>query len=354
MFEGPAKARISRQAVSKIASDLVQFGEGQSKPVKLPSERELAERFLVSRRVIRLAVELLERKNLVMRKHGSGNYVLPKKFSLNSAYLIIPGDLKAEDPFYSSLIGQMMLYSREHQIQLIPIRLGGDLLLNKEVPGVLLGKIPQEGVRDLTRRLATVVALTDLSCEGCCQVIYDDFAIGQEAARQLAEHGHRRVLVLAGPQMSYASARQRVEGFRSEASRAGVGFLVQEGKMNWRSGYELMKSYLTLPQAAGSVSAVFAGNDWMAAGAMQAILASGLRVPEDISVIGCDDVPLAAELVPPLATFRLDVGTLVEQTFLALEQVWRLALPKKIVLPAKFVKRESLGERQAGGQIEKE
>ena len=116
------KTRISRRLVAKIASQLTSLVEGQSKPVKLPSERELAEKFDISRRGIRLAIRILENKNLVVRKHGSGNYLIPSRFSVEATYLIIPAELKVDDPFYSSLISQLTLYGREHQIQLVPIR----------------------------------------------------------------------------------------------------------------------------------------------------------------------------------------------------------------------------------------
>ncbi len=325
--------------MGRAASELALLAEGESKPVKLPAERELAQKFNLSRRGIRLALQLLERRGLLISKHGSGNYLLGKKFSLSTAYLFIPGELKAEDPFYSSLIGQLMIYGREHQIQLVPMRLEGELLLNKEWPGILLGKVSGERLGRLAGEVGTLVAMADLGTDVCCQIFFDDFGIGQEAARRLAECGHRHVLVLAGPQGQYAAARQRLEGFKLEAGRVGLGVVVREGKMNWRGGYELMKEFL---HEGHRVSGVFASNDWMAAGALQAMAEAGLRVPEDMSLIGCDDVPLASELAPGLATFRLDVGQFVEQTFATLEQAWRLQLPKKIVLAAKFVERESL------------
>jgi len=337
------KPRISRAAVAKVAGELVQFAEGQNKPVRLPPERELAEKFGLGRRGIRLAVQLLERKGLVLRKHGSGNYLIPKQYSLSTVYLVIPGEVKTEDPFYSSLIGQLTLYAREHQIQLLPVRLDRTVLLNRQTPGILLAKIGREALEDLAGNLSTLVAMTDLGTDRCCQIFFDDHAIGQEAARQVHRFGHEHALILAGPG-HLPSARQRSEGFRSEAARLGMGVTSLEGKMNWRSGYELMAEYL---RQTGSrpVSVAFASNDWMAAGALQAMVQAGVRVPEDMSLVGCDDIPLASELVPPLATFRLDTGQFVEQTFIALEQAWRLRLPKNIVLSAEFVLRESLGEK---------
>lgn len=343
MAKGALRIRISRQAVARLASELAQFAEGQSKPVKLPSERDLAKKFGVGRRTIRLAVDLLEKQNLLARKHGSGNYLLPRKFALAAAYLIIPAELKVQDPFYSSLIGQLTLYARENQIQLIPVRLDGPVLFSKDLPGILLAKVPEERLAELASSVQSLIAMTDLNSDVCCQVFYDDFAVGQDACRQMAQFGHQHVLVLAGPQWQYTPARQRVEGFRAAAARMGMGYTVREGKMNWRSGYDLMAAYLR-EEGIKRMTGVFAANDWMAAGAMQAIIQAGLKVPGNLSLVGCDDVPLASELEPPLATFRLDIAQLVEQTFAGLEQSWRLQLPKKIVLGGKFVYRPSLGE----------
>ena len=242
MVRDTLKIRISRKTVSRVASELAVLAEGQSKPVRLPSERELAQKFNLRRRGIRLAVELLERRGLLISKHGSGNYLLGKKFSLSTAYLFIPGELKAEDPFYSSLIGQLMMYGREHQIQLVPMRLEREVVLNKEWPGILLGKVPGERLGRLAGEVRTLVAMGDLGTDLCCQIFFDDFGIGQEAARRLGEFGHRHVLMLAGPQGQFAAARQRLEGF-SGGGRGGVGGGGSGGKMNWRGGYELMKDF---------------------------------------------------------------------------------------------------------------
>ncbi|MFA5864527.1 MAG: substrate-binding domain-containing protein [Phycisphaerae bacterium] len=336
MVKNSSKQKISRRIVEKLAGDLAQLGTSEVKPLKLPAERELAKKFILSRRAIRLAIGLLETRDLVERRHGSGNYLLPKKFSLNAAYLVIPPDIKADDIFYNSMVGRLTLYARAHQINLLPIQMDKNILLNKEMPGILPAGVSSEQVKELTSALRSVVAMVDLNSDICCQIFFDDYGIGQEAARRIAELGHRDSLMLTGP------GCQRVEGFRAQAMREGLGVVVYEGEMNWRGGYELMKEYLNKAEAERTASAVFASNDWMAAGAMQAIVQAGLNVPEDFSLVGCDNVPLASELVPSLSTFHLDPALLVEQTFLTLEQTWRLQLPKKIILPARFIPRESL------------
>jgi DNA-binding LacI/PurR family transcriptional regulator len=149
-------------------------------------------------------------------------------------------------------------------------------------------------------------------------------------------------LLLAGPD-DFASARDRLTGFREVSQTQNLNLTVRQGSMNWRGGYDLMTDYLQNTNAVSRATAVFAANDWMAAGALQAIIQKGLCVPTDLALLGCDDIPLAADLEPPLATFRLDVARWVEQTFVALEQIWRLELPGKIVLPAAFIDRPSIG-----------
>jgi DNA-binding LacI/PurR family transcriptional regulator len=335
------KTRISRETVEEIARALARMAEGENKPVPLPPERELAKIFKVGRRAVRLAIDQLVKRNMVVCKQGSGNTLLPSGLSVSSVFLLIPAEIKPDDPIYSALISQFTLYAREHQIQLQPIRMDRSVVLNNEYPAILLGKLPVEELVELTRRLKTIVSLADVGSEKCCQIYYDDYAIGKQAGVELLQRGHRRVLVLAGPQ-EYASARDRLAGIRGTAEMVGLELTVLEGKMNWRGGYELMNRYLSECAVEKRATAVFASNDWMAAGALQAMVKAGLRVPEDMSLLGCDDVSLAKELEPALATFRLDIGRWVEQVFVALEQVWRLKLPEKILLPAEFVERKSL------------
>jgi DNA-binding LacI/PurR family transcriptional regulator len=334
--------RISRDLVARIAAELAHLADNQSKPIQLPPERKLAEKFSTSRRAIRLAIDQLVNRGLIARKQGSGNYLLPKGLSVSSVFLIIPSNIKPDDPFYSILISQFTLYAREHEIQLLPVRMDRNVLLNKDMPGILLAKLPPEQLDEVTSTLKNVISIAELETDRCCQIYYDDLSIGRQAAHQLSTRGHRNILLLAGPD-DFASARDRLTGFREVSQTQNLNLTVRQGSMNWRGGYDLMTDYLQNTNAVSRATAVFAANDWMAAGALQAIIQKGLCVPTDLALLGCDDIPLAADLEPPLATFRLDVARWVEQTFVALEQIWRLELPGKIVLPAAFIDRPSIG-----------
>ena len=196
------------------------MAEGEVKPVKLPPERELAEKFKMSRRAVRLAMDLLEKRNLVDRRHGSGNYLLPKKFAMNGAYVLIPAEVKEREAFYAPLVGRLMLYAREHGITLVPVRPEEGVLVNKDWPGIVLPGVGVERVREAAAGLRAVVRLiapadSRFHCyasrgkrksrrvergekreeenvqhstleirdeEGWCWIGFDDWGIGREAA----------------------------------------------------------------------------------------------------------------------------------------------------------------------------
>ncbi len=129
----------------------------------------------------------------------------------------------------------------------------------------------------------------------------DGSEVGRVAARHLIGLGHTRFGHVAGPAAWDASVARRV-GWQSELAASGHdGSLVLEGDWSARSGYacglELTRS---------GVTALFVANDSMAMGVVRALVESGLRVPEDVSVVGVDDVPEAEFQVIPLTTVRID------------------------------------------------
>ncbi|WP_416070983.1 LacI family DNA-binding transcriptional regulator [Streptomyces sp. ME08-AFT2] len=121
-------------------------------------------------------------------------------------------------------------------------------------------------------------------------------------ARAATEHllrlGHATVHHLAGPQRWYA-ARDRLEGWRTALRAHGRAVPpVVEGDWSAASGYAAGRTFA----ADGDVTAVFAANDDMAIGLIRALTEAGLRVPQDVSVVGFDDIPVAAFVTPPLTT----------------------------------------------------
>ncbi|WP_219420087.1 LacI family DNA-binding transcriptional regulator [Pseudonocardia nigra] len=136
-------------------------------------------------------------------------------------------------------------------------------------------------------------------------VAIDQHGGAEAATRYLLELGHRTVHHLAGPQ-DWMDASSRSAGWR--ATLAAAGAWVPEpvtGDWSARSGYAAMRRLLAADR---SLTAVFAANDQMALGALRALDEAGLRVPDDVSVVGFDDVPEAEFFRPPLTTVRQRFG----------------------------------------------
>jgi LacI family transcriptional regulator len=132
----------------------------------------------------------------------------------------------------------------------------------------------------------------------------DEVYGGRLATGHLVRLGHRRIGYINGPEQFYASA-DRLEGYRQELEANGIPFdpaLVTRGDWQVESGYAGAAALL---EVSARPTAIFAGNDLMAAGAMWAIFDAGLRVPQDVAVVGYDNRELARIFRPTMTTITL-------------------------------------------------
>ncbi len=138
----------------------------------------------------------------------------------------------------------------------------------------------------------------------------DQEAGARLATRHLLDLGHRTVHHVAGPTDS-SEARGRIVGWRAEleAARADVPELLG-GDWTPASGYAAGRALVERMHGGEVVTAVFMANDQMTVGLLAALHEAGLGVPEDVSIVGFDDVPEAAYFVPPLTTVRQDFAEL--------------------------------------------
>jgi len=138
-------------------------------------------------------------------------------------------------------------------------------------------------------------------------VLPDEVTGGRDAVQMPLEKGHRRIAFLTGPSNSWAT-RARLRGFRQGLAASGVGpdsAAVVEGDFRAGSGYELTRAVLKQP-ARRRPTAILCGNDRMAVGVYLALAEAGVRIPEDMSVVGYDDqTDVAADLRPALSTIRI-------------------------------------------------
>lgn len=160
-------------------------------------------------------------------------------------------------------------------------------------------------VLEAARLLPVVLAVRTLPGARLAMVEHDDFEGGLLAARHLRSLGHRAIVELPGSD-DVSSFLQRSAGFREGLREAGLepaSVVPGVRRLTIGSGRELMGS--VLQRAKTPPTAVFAHNDVMAAGAIDALNEAGLSCPGDVSVVGYDDILLADHLAPPLTTIRL-------------------------------------------------
>ena len=145
-------------------------------------------------------------------------------------------------------------------------------------------------------------------------VAVDQYAGGRLAVRHLLDLGHREVAHLAGP-TDWLDARRRVEGWRDELAAAGLdpGDPIP-GDWSADRGYAVGRALV----AGRLPTAVFAANDQLALGLLRAFAEAGVRVPDEVSVVGFDDVDGSANFFPPLTTVRQEFSALGERCVTAL------------------------------------
>jgi LacI family transcriptional regulator len=139
-----------------------------------------------------------------------------------------------------------------------------------------------------------------MSC-GLDSVYVDTTAASRRAVSYLIERGHTRIGMIAGLHDTPPRA-MRIEGYRHALAEAGLPLdtaLIRDGDFSEQSGYQAAQELLAL---AALPTAIFASNDLMAVGALRALREAGLRVPQDLALVGFDDIPAARLLSPPLTT----------------------------------------------------
>lgn len=175
-----------------------------------------------------------------------------------------------------------------------------DLVRSRSIDGLVYaaGAPPaRRFLRSIEQEIPIVLADEEVPGFRSALILSDHHEGGRIVGAHLWEHGHTRVLVVTGPAGLLSSTR-RLAGFQE--GFVGVGNEVDIGDFHEQSGYAAV-----LRHAIGRrfpFSAIFALNDLMAAGAIQALSSLGLRVPDDVSVVGYDDIPLARQLTPALTT----------------------------------------------------
>ena len=266
--------------------------------------------------------------------------------------LILPD---SANPFFAESARLLEEFAFQQSYSLILCNSNGDLekerlytevLFNKQVDGIIFmaaGDDTQSLQELIDRQLPVVVVDRILDHLDVDAVITDNLQSGHMAARYLIENGHSRISIIRGPSNVNPSA-QRVTGFRQAMKEAGLVVDAEFeacGDFHPESGYRAAMSMLRLSPPP---TAIFACNDLMAIGALKAVREAGLSVPEDISLVGHDNIEMASYIQPALTTISQPVEELAATAIkLLLERIEQPGLaPRRIVLPNRLVVRQSV------------
>src|SRR5437763_9837124 len=181
-----------------------------------------------------------------------------------------------------------------------------EMLRGRQVDGVVLASAHGSGNTEMLQQLVkqgtTIVMIDrdDHPSVKCHRVLTDDEQVGRLATSHLLDNGRRAIAHIGGPAIVHAKRRERGwrEALKARGIKASDEWIVRGGFME-SDGYRVMKRLLTVRPR---IDAVFAANDPAAIGAMKAIWEAGLRVPEDIAIVGVGDIALGDLLRVPLTT----------------------------------------------------
>ncbi|MFJ8848772.1 LacI family DNA-binding transcriptional regulator [Streptomyces sp. NPDC102437] len=219
-------------------------------------------------------------------------------------------------------------------------------LLDRRIDGLLVS--PADGDSPLMTEVAragTPMVFVDRWMPGVdVPVVRAD---GRHAIRDLVAHlyalGRRRLAIIAGPAAT-TTGDERVEAFREALRAHELGLpevYIGQGDFQADSGRRVTERFLALPEPP---EIVFAADNLMALGALDAIRAAGLRVPQDIGLAAFDDIPWFVHTDPPITAIAQPTGELGRAAVRALVDIVEGRSPQSVTLPARLVVRRSCGE----------
>ncbi|MBA2445872.1 MAG: LacI family DNA-binding transcriptional regulator [Nocardioidaceae bacterium] len=240
-----------------------------------------------------------------------------------SVGLVVPD---VSNPFFAAVVKGVESVSRQLELNVFLSNTDESVELERSVLGGLIGRVdgvilaPARENSDNTeqlRRAGVPIVLLDRRLNGCDDldsVLVDSRGGSAQAADHLLSLGHRRIGVISGP-LDSTPGRERYEGFMDALTSAGVDLdpeMIQVGDFKHDSGYQATLRLLGLPLP---VTAIFSANNLMSTGVLRALHHMGVRVPEELSLVGFDDLELAELLSPPLTVISRPT---VEQGVLAM------------------------------------
>ncbi|MGA2546577.1 MAG: LacI family DNA-binding transcriptional regulator [Rectinemataceae bacterium] len=273
----------------------------------------------------------------------------------NLIALIVPDIV---NPFYASVYDAVrlaasqykykpILYTTEDDLEILKDYLEGDYI--HEVDGIILCFLDEDEIvsdfESIQARIPLVLLSWDMNTK-TDSVVVDLFEGVNTATKHIIQLGHRDIAYVGGPANSRIS-KEKQKGFEKALAEAGIGFKAEyfhEGRYRFQTGYEAARGFLRLPNPP---TAIVAANDAIAIGCMKYLLQKGLRIPDDVAVIGLDDQPIAAMYEPALSTVSIPIADMGPEAVRML--IKRIEKPhsqkRKLVLKMELILRGSTDKK---------
>lgn len=306
-------------------------------------------------RVLAVAQELGYQPNAAARSLASGNTGTVALLIPKAAHLYV-------DAFLAQLVAAINDECHQHGLKMLIESNDDDsrepgsfvnLVLGRRIDGLIVANPRLVEFDHLMKVKQSGIAMVVLSAGR--RELEPFHTVGtstMDSARRLTQHliglGHRQIGFVSYAPPEYDSVSERELGWRTALQEIGVApdpNWVDYADISAQSGYEATRRLLARSRG---LTALFAGNDTIAFGALRALREAGLRVPQDVALVGFDDIPLAAFADPPLTTMRTDPvgsGKAAMQSLLTQLQGQAAGSASRIEQSARLVIRESCGAR---------
>jgi LacI family transcriptional regulator len=261
----------------------------------------------------------------------------------------------ASDLFLSQILDGLIEIVRQNDMRLLidivepehQERTYMDLVRAKRIDGLIFSgpRSDDKALRDLASDGFPSVLIGQLPNTNFYSVDVDNRRAAYTAVSYLIQLGHKKIACITNAQPTYTASLDRLMGYRDALESMGITYderLVRYGDFDLESGFNQMSDLLN-----GDISpgAAFIASDIVALGGMAAIRNKGLRIPEDIALVGFDDLPVASYTSPPLTTIHLPALELARLAGETLVQLLQGKKPKQkhVILDTNLVVRQSCG-----------
>ncbi len=323
---------------------------------KLPGERTLAKEMGFSYMTIRKAIDNLVNEGVLYKIPTKGTFVANqkkngKKKTRNIGYFLDNSILSGiSSPYYSLIFDAIEKEATQHNYSVVYFSDISENKLSKILPkldGVIASCFPRNEniIQEIKESIPVVVIDNSCADKTIPSVIIDNFTADVESVDYIRSLGHKRIGFMTGLDDSDVG-KNRYAGYLKGLNKNAIEHdeaLVYRGNYSYEAGIQGAEYYLSL---AVPPSAIICSNDSMALGAMQKLHKVGIRVPEDMSIIGFDDIAVASQITPALTTVAAPIKEIGNRSFNMLKHlIQNKELDNKhVALPAHLVIRQSCAE----------